>query len=202
MAVTTRPIKAVDNAATAATAPYTISHNLVREGAGSTPATGSTGVRVLFRPDADVCSWRFCDVGKQIAVSAAMLTFAPSSSQLAVPRCPARNGRRTSFAFKAKLSDFASMAKYDPLHAYLRRQKGDVCELSFREIENLIGYLLPNGSSEPGWWANVADESSSRAVQRTAWLGAGFHAELHRKADRVVFTKAKFPASAALEPTT
>lgn len=91
------------------------------------------------------------------------------------------------------------MAKYDPLHAYLKRQKGDTCELSFREIENLIGYLLPKGSSEPGWWANAGDEPSSRAIQRKAWLGAGFHAELHKRADRVAFTRLEAPIATAHE---
>ena len=100
-----------------------------------------------------------------------------------------RQQHRSSFAFKAKLGDFGSMAKYDPLHAYLKRQKGDVCELSFREIENLIGYLLPKGASEPSWWGNIVDGSSARAVQRQAWLGAGFRAQLHHKTDHVAFTR-------------
>lgn len=93
------------------------------------------------------------------------------------------------------------MAKYDPLHAFLKRQKVDVCELSFREIENMIGYLLPKGASEPGWWANIVDESSARAVQRQAWIGAGFHARLHKKADRVAFTRAGLLVSNALVKT-
>lgn len=41
------------------------------------------------------------------------------------------------------------MAKYDPLLTYLKRQKTDALELSIREIENLIGYLLPNKAGQP-----------------------------------------------------
>ena len=92
--------------------------------------------------------------------------------------------------FTAQLSDSATLAKYDPLRSYLKRQKADALELSFREIENLIGYLLPKSAGRPEWWANSDEEPSARAVQRQAWLEAGYHARLQAQ-DRVAFNRAE-----------
>ncbi|MGQ2970928.1 DUF7662 domain-containing protein [Brevundimonas mediterranea] len=83
------------------------------------------------------------------------------------------------------------MAKYDPLQSYLKRQKADALELSFREIENLIGYLLPKSAGQQEWWANADEDASARAVQRRAWLLAGYHAQLLPCHDRVSFTRAE-----------
>lgn len=83
------------------------------------------------------------------------------------------------------------MAKYDPLRSYLKRQKADALELSFREIENLIGYLLPKRAGQPEWWANADEDASARSVQRRAWLLAGYHARLLPSHDRVSFTRAE-----------
>ena len=81
------------------------------------------------------------------------------------------------------------MAEYDPLLTYLKRQKADALELSFREIENLIGYLLPKSANQSHWWTNLDDDASARAVQRRAWLEAGYHARLLQADDRVVFMR-------------
>lgn len=81
------------------------------------------------------------------------------------------------------------MAKYDPLLTYLKRQKADALELSFREIENLIGYLLPKSANQQRWWTNLDEEASPRAIQRRAWLEAGYHARLIQADDHVVFSR-------------
>lgn len=81
------------------------------------------------------------------------------------------------------------MAKYDPLLTYLKRQKAEALELSFREIENLIGYLLPKSANHPHWWTNLDEEASLRAIQRRAWPEAGYHARLIQADDRVVFSR-------------
>ncbi len=83
------------------------------------------------------------------------------------------------------------MAKYDPLRIYLKRQKADDLELSFREIENLIGCLLPKSASRPEWWSGVDGNPLARVVQRQAWLLAGYHARLFPRRERVAFTRAK-----------
>ncbi|MBX9614051.1 MAG: hypothetical protein K2X25_00505 [Caulobacteraceae bacterium] len=83
------------------------------------------------------------------------------------------------------------MAKYDPLQTYLKRQKVDALELSFREIENLIGYLLPKSAGQSAWWSNADEDVSVRAVQHRAWLLAGYHARLLPGHDRVAFSRAE-----------
>ena len=78
------------------------------------------------------------------------------------------------------------MAKYDPLAAFLRRQRNQTVELSFREIENLIGALLPNAAASPAWWQDVGTEPPT-GVQHAAWGKSGYRAELLRGEDRVRF---------------
>lgn len=85
------------------------------------------------------------------------------------------------------------MGKYDPLAAHLRRQRVKQVTMSFRDIERLLGALLPNSASRPEWWANEADPRS-RHVQCRSWLSAGYHAFLVRGADRVRFEKTAPPS--------
>ncbi len=78
------------------------------------------------------------------------------------------------------------MAKYDPLQRYLRRQKTAVVELTFSEIERLIGALLPKRSALAQWWANESE--NARDVQVEAWRQVGFKACL-KSDDRVRFER-------------
>lgn len=61
------------------------------------------------------------------------------------------------------------MAKYDPLNGHLRRQKAHRLELSFAEIERMLGSMRPKGAARPQWWGNEADPAE-RHVQRTGCL--------------------------------
>lgn len=80
-----------------------------------------------------------------------------------------------------------TMAKYDPLSAFLRRHRDQTVELSFREIENLIGAMLPKAANRPGWWQTAAADEG-RGVQHSAWAGSGHGAALITGAERVRFT--------------
>lgn len=80
------------------------------------------------------------------------------------------------------------MAKYDPLRDHLKRQRGDSIELSFAEIERVIGCMLPNSAARPQWWANVRDPKTTH-VQRRSWGDAGFEAFLIAGRDRVRFDR-------------
>lgn len=42
------------------------------------------------------------------------------------------------------------MGKYDPLT--VRRQKSDVVDLDFADIERRIGALLPKAAQSDDWW--------------------------------------------------
>ena len=80
------------------------------------------------------------------------------------------------------------MGKYDPLGKHLRRQRVAELELSFPEIERLLGAMLPNSAARPQWWANVSDPHTTH-VQRNAWREAGFDAFLILGRDRVRFRR-------------
>lgn len=67
------------------------------------------------------------------------------------------------------------MPKYDPLRRFLRRQRLDVVEMSFTDIERQIGALLPKSAQRPQWWANEASDATAH-VQCRAWREAGYDA--------------------------
>ena len=79
------------------------------------------------------------------------------------------------------------MPKYTPLYDYLRRKPGPEVELSFVQIERVLGSMLPKSASRQQWWANERS-ADSRHVQRRAWIDAGYEAFLLPK-ERVLFRR-------------
>jgi len=62
-------------------------------------------------------------------------------------------------------------SKYAPLRDYLLTSSKDRVELSFDEIEEIIGASLPNSArTHRSWWAN--NERHTQA--RNGWMAAGF----------------------------
>ena len=86
------------------------------------------------------------------------------------------------------------MAKYDPLGRYLSRRAGAEIELSFADIERIIGAMLPNSATLPQWWANESDPQSPH-VQSRAWRNAGYDANLSVGRERVRFARRTAPHS-------
>lgn len=80
------------------------------------------------------------------------------------------------------------MAKYDPLRDYLRKQTAAEIELSFPEIERLVGRLPASAGKHPEWWSNE-DASRTRHVQSKAWQEAGFLATFIEGRQRVRFRR-------------
>jgi hypothetical protein len=80
------------------------------------------------------------------------------------------------------------MAKYDPLCGHLRRQRQAELELSFAEIERILGAMLPKSAMRPQWWANMTEPDTIQA-QRKAWRDAGYDAFLLVGKDRVCFRR-------------
>ncbi|MBW3558326.1 MAG: hypothetical protein KY449_00955 [Proteobacteria bacterium] len=80
------------------------------------------------------------------------------------------------------------MGKYDPLTGELRRARAAEVILSFRQIERVIGAMLPNRARRPEWWANETDQRAG-SVQSRAWLDAGFRAYLIPGSEQVRFQK-------------
>lgn len=82
------------------------------------------------------------------------------------------------------------MSKYDPLSGHLRRQRQDELELTFPEIERILGAMLPKSAARQPWWANTTDPHTSQ-VQRKAWGEAGYDAFLIAGKDRVRFKRVR-----------
>jgi len=80
------------------------------------------------------------------------------------------------------------MGKYDPLEGHLRRQKAAVYEMSFREIQRVLGELLPKSSHRSEWWSNDKGPAK-RHVQCNAWLRAGCRATPMIRSERVRFER-------------
>lgn len=80
------------------------------------------------------------------------------------------------------------MAKYEPLVRYLRRQKTAEVELSFRDIERIVGGLLPKASNNLQWWR--AEDADSAQPQQRAFAQSGFSPLPELRAERVRFVRA------------
>lgn len=66
------------------------------------------------------------------------------------------------------------MAKYEPLHDFLKKQNREVVRLTFSDIEKLIGAPLPpSARKHRPWWSN----NPKNSVITNAWLKAGFRTE-------------------------
>jgi hypothetical protein len=79
------------------------------------------------------------------------------------------------------------MGKYDALGTFLRRwavrNDGHEVELTFAQIEGLIGAPLPKAAAHMAWWC---DQSG---VQSRAWHEAGFKARLIESEEFVKFRR-------------
>jgi hypothetical protein len=76
------------------------------------------------------------------------------------------------------------MGKYEPLTEFLRKQVGNEIEMTFMQIERVIGSKLPPKAQKyRAWWSN----NSSNNVMTKAWLEAGFRSEKVDMAARKLF---------------
>ena len=79
------------------------------------------------------------------------------------------------------------MGKYEPLTEFLRKQRSDRIEMTFAEIQTVIGTKLPSSAKlYRAWWSN----NPSNSVMTTAWRDAGFRSEqVDMDAGTVVFCR-------------
>jgi hypothetical protein len=83
----------------------------------------------------------------------------------------------------------AGAQDYRPLQTYLRDRYADSVVLTFAEIEDLIGFTLPNGArAEPAWWANH-DADGAASPQSLSWTHANRTAAPRLQAQVVVFER-------------
>lgn len=66
------------------------------------------------------------------------------------------------------------MSKYAKLGSYLRAQPGDAVEMTFAEVERVIGSRLPPSAlRHRGWWSNNTENN----VATKEWVDAGYATE-------------------------
>lgn len=84
------------------------------------------------------------------------------------------------------------MGKYEPLTRFLKSQKLEKVQVTFKEIERVLGEELPASAlKHRPWWANTGGSH----VQSEAWLEAGFETEsVDMDARRLVFRRVERPS--------
>ena len=87
------------------------------------------------------------------------------------------------------------MAKYDPLFRHLVAADASTpVEMTFDDIERLVGPLPASASKYSAWWNNERFDTTH--VQALAWLNAGREVEhIDRSARRVRFSAARWRRS-------
>ena len=89
----------------------------------------------------------------------------------------------------------AVTSEYRSLHKYLYDRFADSVVLTFAEIEDLLGFTLPDAARlEQGWWANADPDSTS--IPPVAVLDAG-QQDCHPEATG---TSRRIPAHVSLTP--
>jgi hypothetical protein len=77
---------------------------------------------------------------------------------------------------------------YHLLHVYLRDRFANRVVLTFAEIEDLLGFHLPEAARlDRLWWETAAD--GVRSAQSDAWILANRTASVSLSAQRVVFDR-------------
>ena len=87
----------------------------------------------------------------------------------------------------------AIMYHYQPLRDFLAARGDRSVNLSFKEIETLIGRALPpsaSGAISRQWWSNAPSHSQARA-----WLSLGRRAKLNLKEQAVTFSRPATPTT-------
>lgn len=84
---------------------------------------------------------------------------------------------------------YSRAGKYRSLYEYLEKRYADTVVLTFRQLEDLLGFALPDlARSDPGWW--MPEEITSAEVRCSdAWTLAHRTARPNLMAQTVVFER-------------
>ncbi|MEZ5317792.1 MAG: hypothetical protein R2752_10360 [Vicinamibacterales bacterium] len=82
-------------------------------------------------------------------------------------------------------------AEYRVLHKFLNTRFADSVVLTFAQIEDLLGFALPDlARRQPGWWAD-ADTEGATSAQAMSWTQANRRARPNLSAMTVTFERAR-----------
>jgi len=92
------------------------------------------------------------------------------------------------------------MSKYEPLRRYLASQGGRETPMTFMEIENVLGFRLPESARvHRPWWSN----NVGTHVNAAAWRNAGWRtSKVDLGAERVTFVREPTVQSGVAESST
>lgn len=80
------------------------------------------------------------------------------------------------------------MGKYSPLKEFLVEQRKNHVQMTFSEIETVLGIDLPASKQYPAWWSN----NPSNNPMTKEWLAAGFETEsVNTASGRLVFRRVR-----------
>jgi len=97
------------------------------------------------------------------------------------------------FAFASRTTSQPSVvpAEYLSLHKYLAERFANTVVLTFAEIEDLLGFTLPNlARLQKEWWANP-DAHGAPSTQSRSWTQASRSAKPNLLAQTVTFERAQ-----------
>ncbi len=81
-----------------------------------------------------------------------------------------------------------SAGEYRPLYKYLRDRFADRVVMTFREIEDILEFPLPERARRQGdWWGT--DQVSHQSAQANSWTLSGRTATVNLPAQSVVFER-------------
>jgi hypothetical protein len=89
----------------------------------------------------------------------------------------------------SSLNAFASGGAYGSLQKYLAGRYADSIVLTFREIEDLLGFALPDPARVESEWWGAATPGSSPSPQWQSWTLAKRHATANLSAETVLFER-------------
>src|SRR5258708_6717622 len=82
------------------------------------------------------------------------------------------------------------MTKYAPLRTYLQGRGIERVQMTFSEIEKVLGFKLPKSQAYPAWWSN----NPTNNVMTNEWLAAGYKTEqVDIEGRKLVFRKTAQP---------
>ena len=87
----------------------------------------------------------------------------------------------------------STAGEYELLHKYLRDRYANRVVLTLAEIEDLLGFSLPDLARLQSAWWNGGDIASAPSPQSFAWTLAGRKATVNLRAQNVVFERESDP---------
>jgi hypothetical protein len=89
------------------------------------------------------------------------------------------------------------MGKYEPLRKFLETSNSDAMDVSFTQLERILGFPLPNSAyRHQAWWANETHGSHSHS---RSWQDAGWETrQVNTNRKTVRFERSRSPRQTAL----